>query len=41
MPGKSGEQVRAIEAAINGHHKNNSFRLNRTTELEFLELSGL
>jgi hypothetical protein len=40
-PGKTNEQIRAIEVAINRHHKDNSFRLNRTTELEFLALSRL
>jgi predicted GIY-YIG superfamily endonuclease len=41
MPGKINEQIRAIEAAINRHHNDNASRLNRTTELEFLELSRL
>ncbi|MET4420579.1 MULTISPECIES: peptidoglycan-binding protein [Bradyrhizobium] len=41
MPGKTSEQIRSIEAAINRYHKNNSLRLNRTTELEFIQLSRL
>jgi hypothetical protein len=43
MPGKTGEQIRAIEVAINSYHKinNPSLLLNRRTELEFLELSSL
>jgi peptidoglycan hydrolase-like protein with peptidoglycan-binding domain len=41
MPGKTNEQIRAIEVAINRHYKDNSSRLNKTTELEFLELSRL
>jgi predicted GIY-YIG superfamily endonuclease len=43
MPGKSRDQIRAIEKAINQHHKdkNPRLRLNVNTELEFLELSNL
>jgi hypothetical protein len=41
MPGKTGEQIRAIEAPINKHYADNCSRLNRRTELEFLELSRL
>jgi predicted GIY-YIG superfamily endonuclease len=41
MPGKTKEQIRDIEAAINRHYKDDGRRLNRTTELEFLELGSL
>jgi len=40
MPGKTSDQIRVIEVAINRYHKNNALRLNKTTELEFLELSN-
>jgi predicted GIY-YIG superfamily endonuclease len=38
MPGKTSDQIRVIEVAINRYNKNNALRLNKTTELEFLEL---
>jgi len=43
MSGKNRDQIRAIEIAINQHHRNKNphLLLNAQTELEFLELSNL
>jgi predicted GIY-YIG superfamily endonuclease len=41
MPGATQQQVRALERAINEHHKDNANRLNKVTELEVLELGEI
>jgi predicted GIY-YIG superfamily endonuclease len=41
LPNLTEKQIRALESAINEHHRNNSNRLNKVTELEVLELSEI
>lgn len=41
MPDKTKSKIRSIEEAINKHHENDGLSLNKTAELEFLELSNI